>query len=149
VVTIICGLGMPVVAVYSLVAVMVAPALVEAGLTVMQAHLFLIFYAVASYITPPVAVSAYVASTIADERPMAVSITAVKVGMAAFLLPFAFVYNPGLLLIGSWQSVLFEIVKVSLGLLVLAAAAEGWYHGLLGRPLRILMLATGLVAMSA
>lgn len=149
VVTIICGLGMPVVAVYSLVAVMVAPALVEAGLTVMQAHLFLIFYAVASYITPPVAVSAYVASTIADERPMAVSITAVKVGMAAFLLPFAFVYNPGLLLIGSWQSVLFEIVKVSLGLLVLAAAAEGWYHGLLGRPLRILMLATGLLAMSA
>src|SRR5690606_17123941 len=96
VVTIICGMGMPVVAVYSLVAVMIAPALVEAGLTVMQAHLFLIFYAVTSYITPPVAVAAYVASTIADEPPMAVAVRAVQIGVAAFLLPFAFVYNPGM-----------------------------------------------------
>ncbi len=148
-VTIVCGLGMPVVAVYSLVAVMVAPALVEAGLTLMQAHLFLIFYAVASYITPPVAVSAYVASTIANERPIAVSLTAAKVGTAAFLLPFAFVYNPGLLMIGSWENVLFDIVKVTLGVLILAAAAEGWYHGPLNRFPRAVMVVAGLLAMSA
>ncbi|MCF5081110.1 TRAP transporter large permease subunit, partial [Pseudomonas lactis] len=149
VVTIVCGLGMPVVAVYSLVAVMVAPALVDAGLTVMQAHLFLIFYAVASYITPPVAVSAYVASTIADERPMAVSLTAVKVGMVAFLLPFAFVYNPGLLLIGGWETALLDITKVTVGVLIIASAAEGWYHGMLSRWARVAMIAAGLLSMSA
>lgn len=149
VVTIVCGLGMPVVAVYSLVAVMVAPALIDAGLTVMQAHLFLIFYAVASYITPPVAVSAYVASTIADERPMAVSLTAVKVGMVAFLLPFAFVYNPGLLLIGGWETALLDITKVTVGVLIIASAAEGWYHGMLSRWARVAMIAAGLLSMSA
>jgi TRAP transporter 4TM/12TM fusion protein len=148
-VTIICGMGMPVVAVYSLVAVMVAPALVEAGLTVMQAHLFLVFYAVASYITPPVAVSAYVASTIADERPMAVSLTAAKIGVVAFLLPFAFVYNPGLLLIGSWEAALFDIAKVSVGVLILAAAAEGWYHGDLNRWVRVALIGAGLLSISA
>tara|TARA_R110000796_G_scaffold252577_1_gene388036 strand:- start:6369 stop:8342 length:1974 start_codon:yes stop_codon:yes gene_type:complete len=149
VVTIICGLGMPVVAVYSLVAVMVAPALVEAGLTVMQAHLFLIFYAVASYITPPVAVSAYVASTIADERPMEVSVTAAKIGVVAFLLPFAFIYNPGMLLIGGWEAALFDIAKVTVGVLILASAAEGWYHGVLSRWARAAMFAAGLLSMSA
>jgi len=149
VVTIVCGLGMSVVAVYSLVAVMVAPALVEAGLTVMQAHLFLIFYAVASYITPPVAVSSYVASTIADERPMAVSMTAVKVGVVAFLLPFAFVYNPGLLLIGGWEAALFDITKVTVGVLIIASAVEGWYHGMLSRWIRVAMIAAGLLSMSA
>lgn len=148
-VTIICGMGMPVVAVYSLVAVMVAPALVEAGLTLMQAHLFLIFYAVASYITPPVAVSAYVASTIADERPMAVSLTAVKIGVVAFLLPFAFVYNPGMLLIGGWEAALFDVTKVTVGVLILAAAAEGWYHGVLNRWIRIALISAGLLSMSA
>jgi TRAP transporter 4TM/12TM fusion protein len=148
-VTIFCGLGMPVVAVYSLVAVMVAPALVEAGLTVMQAHLFLIFYAIASYITPPVAVSAYVASTIADERPMAVSLTAVKVGVVAFLLPFAFVYNPGLLLIGGWETVSFDIIKVTVGVLIIASATEGWYHGMLSRWARVAMIAAGLLSMSS
>lgn len=148
-VTIICGMGMPVVAVYSLVAVMVAPALVEAGLTVMQAHLFLIFYAVASYLTPPVAVSAYVASTIADERPMAVSLTAVKIGVVAFLLPFAFVYNPGLVLIGGWDAALFDITKVTVGVLILAVAAEGWYHGVLNRWIRIALIGAGLLSMSA
>lgn len=149
VVTIICGMGMPVVAVYSLVAVMVAPALVDAGLTLMQAHLFLIFYAVASYLTPPVAVSAYVASTIAGERPMAVSVTAVKIGVVAFLLPFAFVYNPGLLLIGGWEAALFDITKVTGGVLILAVAAEGWYHGDLKYWARATLIVAALLAFSA
>ena len=149
VVTIICGMGMPVVAVYSLVAVMVAPALVDAGLTLMQAHLFLIFYAVASYLTPPVAVSAYVASTIAGERPMAVSVTAAKIGVVAFLLPFAFVYNPGLLLIGGWEAALFDITKVTGGVLILAAAAEGWYHGDLKCWVRATLIVAALLAFSA
>lgn len=149
VVTIICAMGMPVVAVYSLVAVMIAPALVEAGLTVMQAHLFLIFYAVTSYITPPVAVAAYVASSIAEEAPVAVAVRAVQIGIAAFLMPFAFVYNPGMLLIGEWPVVAFEITKVTLGVLILATSVEGWYYGNLSRWMRGLMVVTGLLAFSA
>lgn len=149
VVTIICGMGMPVVAVYSLVAVMVAPALVDAGLQPIQAHLFLIFFAVASYLTPPVAVAAYVASTIADERPMAVAVTAARIGMVVFALPFAFTYNPGMLLIGDWQTIVFAIVKVALSVCVLAVAAEGWYHGNLKPWVRLLLIVGALIGFSA
>jgi hypothetical protein len=78
-------------------------------------------------------VSAYVASTIADERPMAGSVTAVKIGVVAFLLPFAFVYNPGLLLIGIWETALFDITKVTVGVLIFASVAADWYYGILSR----------------
>lgn len=149
VVTIICGMGMPVVAVYSLVAVMVAPALVDSGLQPIQAHLFLIFFAVASYLTPPVAVAAYVASTIADERPMTVAVNAARIGMVVFALPFAFTYNPGMLLIGDWQSIVFAIVKVSVSVCVLAVAAEGWYYGLLKPWVRVLLIAVAAVGFSS
>lgn len=148
IVTIISGMGMPVVAVYSLAAIMVAPALVEAGLTLLQAHLFLIFYAIASYITPPVAVSAYVASTIAGERPMGVSLTAAKIGLVAFTLPFAFVYNPGLLMIGAWDTIVFDVIKVSIGVWVLSVAVEGWYYDTLNRATRAALIAAGLLSFS-
>ncbi len=148
IVTIISGMGMPVVAVYSLVAVMVAPALVDAGLTLLQAHLFLIFYGVASYITPPVAVASYVASSIAGERPMSVSTTAAKVGLVAFTLPYAFVYNPGILMIGSLETIVFDVIKVTCGVLLMSTAVEGWYHGELNRYARVGLIVTGIVAFS-
>ena len=69
--------------------------------------------------------------------------------MVAFLLPFAFVYNPGLLLIGGWEAAMFDIAKVSVGVLVLAAATEGWYHGVLNRWIRVALIGTGLLSMSA
>ena len=78
-------------------------------------------------------VSALVASTIADERLMAVSVTAVKIGVVTFLLPFVFAYTPGLLLIGGWETALLDITKVPIGVLILASAAEGWYYGMLSR----------------
>jgi TRAP transporter 4TM/12TM fusion protein len=148
IVTIVCGMGMPVVAVYSLVAIMVAPALVEAGLSILQAHLFLIFYAIASYITPPVAISSYVASTIANERPMAVSITAARIGIVVFILPFAFVYNPGLLMIGEWPNIALDVIKVFMGIFVLSVAIEGWYHGKLNWLLRGGLFFAGFMAFS-
>jgi len=148
IVTVISGMGMPVVAVYSLGAVMVAPALVDAGLTLLQAHLFLIFYGVASYITPPVAVASYVASSIAGERPMAVSMTAAKVGLVAFTLPYAFVYNPGILMIGSLEAIVFDVVKVTCGVLIMSTAVEGWYHGELNRYARAALIISGLIAFS-
>ena len=131
-----------------LVAVMVAPALVDAGLTLLQAHLFLIFYGVASYITPPVAVAAYVASSIADDRPMAVSMTAAKVGAVAFTLPFAFVYNPGILMIGSLEAIVFDVIKVAVGVLVMSTAVEGWYYGVLNRYARAALIFSGIIAFS-
>lgn len=148
VVTIICGMGMPVVAVYSLAAVLVAPALVEAGLTLLQAHLFLIFYAVASYITPPVAISSYVASTIAGERPMAVSITAARVGFVAFIIPFAFVYNPGLLLIGKLHDIVIDVAMVFAGIFVMSIAVEGWHQKILSSFARVALMMSGFLAFS-
>lgn len=143
-ITIVCGMGMPVIATYSLVAVMVAPALVDAGLLPMQAHLFLVFFSVASNITPPVAVAAYVAATIADENPVSVGLTACRVGMGAFLLPFAFAYNPGLLQIGSGYQIAFDIIKISVAIFLFAVASEGWFREKLGLSLRLLL---GLLAL--
>lgn len=146
-ITIICGMGMPVVAVYSLVAVMVAPALVDVGLLPIQAHLFLVFFAVASNITPPVAVAAYVAATIADEKPQSVALTACRIGLGAFVLPFAFAYNPGLLQIGSGYEIAVDIVKVTFAIFLFAVALEGWFRQKLGLSLRLLLGSLGLIGL--
>ncbi|QUH29238.1 TRAP transporter permease [Vallitalea guaymasensis] len=92
-VCIILGMGLPTTAAYIICATAIAPALIKIGIEPLAAHLFLLYFACISAITPPVAVASYAASGIAEEDSMSVSLEAVKLGIAGFVLPFTFTYN--------------------------------------------------------
>lgn len=91
------GMGLPTAAAYILVATLVAPALVDLGVGLLAAHLFVLYSAMLSSITPPVALAAYAAASIAKGNPMKIAVLACQFGMAAFAVPYFFVYDPALL----------------------------------------------------
>jgi TRAP transporter 4TM/12TM fusion protein len=130
-VTIILGMGMPTPAVYALAAVLAGPAIVSLGIETLPAHLFIVFFASMSAITPPVAVAAFAAASIANANPMQIGLLACRIGIVAFLLPFAFVYQPGVLLIGDTATIVIQIAAALGATMALAGAAESW----LGRPI--------------
>ena len=88
------GMGLPTTAAYIVCATAIAPALTGLGVPVLAANLFLLYFASLSAITPPVAVASYAAAGIAEENPVKLGLTAVKIGITAFILPFAFALNP-------------------------------------------------------
>jgi TRAP-type uncharacterized transport system fused permease subunit len=130
-VTIVLGMGMPTPAVYALAAVLAGPAIVSLGIETLPAHLFIVFFASMSAITPPVAVAAFAAASIAGANPMQIGLLACRIGIVAFLLPFAFVYQPGVLMIGEPVTIAIQIAAALAATVALAGAAEAW----LGRPL--------------
>lgn len=104
-----------------------------------------------SYITPPVAIGAFAAATIAQANPMRTGVEAMRLGGVIYLLPFFFVVAPALLLQGSWQSVALTFGSALFGVYLISCAAQGWLIGLGGYPaglsgavLRLLTLASGL-----
>ena len=100
IVVIVLGMGMPTPAVYALSAVLAGPALLALGVPMLPAHLFIVYFASMSAITPPVAVAAFAAGSIARANPMAIGFLCCRLAMVAFLIPFVFIYHPGMLLIG-------------------------------------------------
>jgi len=96
-VCIVLGMGMPTVGVYILLAALVAPALVYAGIDPMAAHLFIFYYGMLSMITPPVAFGAFAAAAVAESSPMRTGIASMRFGWPAFVIPFLFVFSPSLL----------------------------------------------------
>lgn len=126
VVCIVLGMGMPVPSAYILTAVVAGPALVRLGVPTLSAHLFILYFAVMSAITPPVAVAAFAAAGIANADPNEIGYRAVRLGIVAFIVPFLFVYQPELLLIGNPANVILAILTAAAGVIALAAGLEGW-----------------------
>ena len=93
------GMGMPTLPAYLTIVLILGPAMQNLGLTVLAAHLFVLYYAVASSITPPVAVAAYAAASIADAPPIRTAIMALRVGLVKFAVPFIFAYYPVILIV--------------------------------------------------
>lgn len=144
IISVLLGLGMPVVATYALSAVVVAPVMIELGVPILQAHFFLVYYAVLSFITPPIAISCYAAATIAEESPMAVGWESMLVGLITFILPFSFIYDPSLLLIGPWQDTVIGTVTTAIGVGFSSAGLVGWWRGPLPAWRRGILIACGL-----
>src|SRR6185503_6084919 len=128
---IILGLGLPTLAVYVMLAILVAPALVKVGVPAMAAHLFILYFGIMSLITPPIATAAFVAATIAKTDPMAAGWTAMRFGWASYIVPFLFVYSPALIMRGS----LLEIVGV-----VMLSITRIWFvcAGMTGYAFRVM-----------
>ena len=124
VLTIILGMGMPTPSAYVLAAVLIGPLLAPMHIDLLPGHMFLLYFAVMSALTPPVAVAAYAASSIAEANPLAIAGHAVRFALAAVVVPFTFVYGPELLLQGPlWQSAITFITGAT-GLILLAMAIE-------------------------
>ena len=125
VVAIVLGLGMPTTASYIICAAIIAPGLVEMGVGAMAAHLFVLYFANMSNITPPVALAAYAASGIARANPLSVGVKAFKLGLAGFLIPFAWIYGPQLIMNGSPLQVAYAAATAFIGVLALGASLQG------------------------
>ena len=93
------GMGMPTLPAYLTIVLILGPAMQNLGLTVLAAHLFVLYYAVASSITPPVAVAAYAAASIAEAPPIRTAMMALRVGLVKFAIPFVFAYYPVILIV--------------------------------------------------
>jgi len=123
------GMGLPTTAAYIITASVVAPALIQLGLKPLSAHLFLFYFSCISSITPPVALSAYAAAGVAGANMVQVGITAVRLGIIGFIVPFMFVYNPVLLFSGSYQEILFTFITGLIGITALGLGFERWLWG--------------------
>lgn len=138
--SIILGMGMTTAGVYIILAALIIPALVNMGVTEMGAHMFAFYFGIISAITPPVALAAFAAAGVANTNPMRTGFVACRVGIAAFIVPFMFVYNPSLLLIGQTTQIIWSIMIASLGLISLCAGMQGWFLVRANLPMRILFI---------
>lgn len=120
------GLGMASIPCYIFVAIMVAPALERVGIQPIVAHLYVFWWAVSSFITPPVGISFFVAAAIAKADVMKTGWLATLIGIANYFIPFAFVYNQGLMLMGSTFEIIASIVVGFLSVAAVAAAFQGY-----------------------
>ncbi len=129
------GMGMPTVPAYLVIILVMGPAVQALGVELIAAHLFVVYYAVLSAVTPPVALAAFAAAPIAQANPLLVSVTSLRLALIGFLIPFAFVYQPSMLLINdsfSWGGLLVALLTTSAAILLVAAAfsAKGVKRGL-------------------
>ncbi len=145
IICLILGMGMPVAAAYVLTAMLAVPAMLQLGVSLMAAHLFVVYFSIISAITPPVAVAAYACAGIADCDPSATGWQASKLGLAAFLVPFMFVYNETLLFEGSFFDIGLSILLGSLGVIALAAGVQGYAFNKLNLLQRLAAFVGGLL----
>lgn len=125
--SIILGLGLPTTAKYIILATLAAPALIELSVPPIAAHIFILYFGVIADITPPVALASYAAAGVARADPMKTGFAALRVGLAAFIIPFIFVYHPSLLLIGTVGEIITASVTSVIGAISLAAGLQGWF----------------------
>jgi TRAP transporter 4TM/12TM fusion protein len=138
----ILGMGMTVSACYIFLSILLAPALVEAGLNPMASHLFILYWGMMSYITPPVALASITAAGLAGSNAWQTGIYSMRLGGILFVLPFMFVLNPSLILQGDTGTIILSSVTAVTAMWTLASGTEGYLYraGVISWPVRILLL---------
>lgn len=120
------GMGMTVTAAYVILAVSLAPALIAGGLDPIGVHLFILYWSMLSFITPPVALAAFAAAAIARARPFAAAFEAMKLGTVIYVLPFFFVLDPAFTLQSGLLDSVVTIARAGIGVLLICAALQGY-----------------------
>ncbi|MPZ57149.1 MAG: TRAP transporter fused permease subunit [Rhizobiales bacterium] len=146
-IAIILGMGMPTVGVYVLLAALVAPALTEVGVPALAAHLFVLYFGMMSMTTPPVAVAAFAAASIAQSDPIRTGFAGIKFGWSAYIVPFLFVSSPTLLMQGTPTHVSLAVVTAIMGVYLVSVAVAGFMTRPVGPVLRAAFAASGLAMM--
>ena len=131
---IILGMGMPTLPAYLIVIVIMGPAFVKMGVEILAIHMFVLYYAVASSITPPVALAAYAAASIAKANPMTTSLMAIRLGAAKYVLPFVFITYPSMLLVldFDWAEFLWLLPRLLLLVWLISTALSDFEFARLG-----------------
>ena len=148
-VCILLGMGMPTLGVYILLATLVAPAIVKAGVPDLAAHMFIFYFGMMSMITPPIALAAFAAATIAEANPMGTGWRAMQLGWVAYIIPFLFVAAPPILMIGDSTSIIVAVVEATIGVYYVTVAVVGYFARPLSALLRILMALAGFGLLTA
>jgi TRAP transporter 4TM/12TM fusion protein len=144
--SLILGMGAPTTANYIITSTIAAPAIVMLGVPVLAAHMFTFYFGIIADITPPVALAAFAGSAIAKSDPLKTGIIASKLAIAAFIIPYVFVFNPALLLINTTPIQVVQIVITSiLGMVGLGAAMEGYFITNANKLERVAFLIGGLM----
>jgi TRAP transporter 4TM/12TM fusion protein len=142
---IILGMGMPTTPAYIIMTALLVPAIIKLGVVEPAAHMFAFYFAILSAITPPVALAVFAAAGLAKADLWASGLAAVKIGFAGFIVPFMFVYEPGLLMIGTWTTVLSSCVSASVGVVLFAGGLHGYFLTAANYWQRALLLVGGLM----
>ena len=127
IVSLILGMGLPTTAAYLVLAVLVAPALTDMGVSPLAAHLFILYFGIISSVTPPVALSAYAAAGLAGANPTQTGFKAFCLSISGFILPFIWVFSEELLGIGAWYEVLMAAVSALIGVFCLSCSVEKFF----------------------
>jgi TRAP transporter 4TM/12TM fusion protein len=143
IVCIVLGMGLPTVGVYVLLATLVAPSLVEVGVKPMAAHLYVMYFGMMSMITPPIAIAAFAAASVAKADPMRTGLAATRFGWTAFIVPVLFVYSPSLLLIGEPVEIAIAVCTAMFGVWLISCATVGYFMRALTPVGRILFVVAG------
>lgn len=122
------GMGMTVTACYIFLSILLAPALVQAGLNPIASHLFILYWGMLSYITPPVALAAITAANVAGSKPMQTGFYAMRLGMPLFVLPFIFVNDPALVMDGTVLQIIQRVVLTLIAIWAITSAFEAWIY---------------------
>lgn len=144
--SIILGMGLPTVACYIILALIIAPVMVRLGVPPLAAHMFVFYFGTLSAITPPVALGSFTAAGIAGAPPLGTSITSLQIALPAFLMPYIFVYQPGLLFQGDFLAVIVPLFNATIAVIGLSAATVGYFRGRVSLPRRGLFLCGALMA---
>jgi TRAP transporter 4TM/12TM fusion protein len=134
------GMGLPTSAAYLLLAVLVAPAMTQLGMETLSAHMFIFYFGLVSAITPPVALAAYAAATISGAEPNETAVESMRLGFVKLLVPFLFVTMPGVLLIGSTESIVAAITFATLATMSMSIGFSGWLRENLSWMTRLLYI---------
>lgn len=150
----ILGIGMTVTAAYIFLAVALAPALINGGgMDPLAVHLFILYWGMLSFITPPVALGAFAAATVAGARPMETGVQAMRLGSVIYFIPFLFVLNPALIFQGSWNEIAIVIAQALVGITLIAGSMQGYLLGvgdlsasrLMQWPIRLALIIGGML----
>ncbi|WP_150120679.1 TRAP transporter permease, partial [Sulfitobacter sp. HI0040] len=145
------GMGMTVTACYIFLAVVLAPALEAGGLNQLAVHLFILYWGMVSYITPPVSLGAFAASTMSGSNPISTGFEAMKLGGVIYIAPFLFVLNPALIGQAPLWEVTVALGGALIGVALISSALQGYIslvgplNGTVGYPLRVLLFLGGLM----
>lgn len=142
---IILGMGVPTTANYVIMATITAPIVVKLGVPVLAAHMFVFYFGIVADITPPVALAAYAGSAIAHSNPLKTGVTATRIAITAFIIPYVFAFNPDMLLVdGSLVSAIMITISAFIGMLGIATGMEGFMTTKLNIVQRIMCLLGGI-----
>ena len=146
---IVLGMGVPTTANYVIMASMVAPILMRSlSLPILAAHMFVFYFGIVADITPPVALAAYAGSAIAKSNPLKTGVTATRLAITAFIVPYIFAFSPEMLIVGSdkpWYEIVLLVITALCGIYILSAGMEGYMYKKMSVIERILALVSGLL----